>query len=378
VRIVYLCDLLLPRTAADTEQIMNMCSAFAAAGASVDLVVPRGWGRAPTPMETLVQYYGIEPTFRLHAIASAFPAPRAIEKPAHAVRAALDSVTRGADVVYSRNVPSIIAARALTDRPLVYEHYRPWPDQNIGMRALFGLMARDRRCPLLVVHSELTAASYANVGFDRSRMIVAHNGWDPRRMEPVLDRADARARCGIAGDGPVVVYAGHINYKKGTDVLLDLAEAFPSARFVIVGSEDEGPFERRARTMANVDVRRWVRAPELVPFLYAADVLAIPPTAGPLTRIGKTVLPMKTFLYMASARAIFGPATPDLQEVLRDGENARLVVPDDLAAARAGLGELLASSELRARLGRQARIDALGLTWRARAEKLLAFIGDRL
>jgi len=375
MRIVYLCDLLLPRTATDSEQIMNMVAAFGAAGASIDLVVPRRWGERLPTLETLTAYYGVEPTFRVHTIASAFPSPRGLEKPAHAVRAALAPVIRGADFVYTRNVPTILALRTFTDRRIVYEHYRPWPDQNRGMRALFKTLARDPRAPALVLHSALAAASYQRVGFPTERMIVAHNGWDPRRMLPVLDRALARARCRIAGDGPVVLYAGHVNPKKGIGLLLDLAESFPHAQFVIIGSEGDGPIERRAATIPNVDVRRWVPPPELVPFLYAADVLAIPPTAGPLTVVGNTVLPMKTFLYMASERAIFGPATPDLHEVLRDGENARLVAPDDPADARRGLGELLASAELRARLGRTARADALDLTWRARAEKVLAFLG---
>jgi glycosyltransferase involved in cell wall biosynthesis len=256
----------------------------------------------------------------------------------------------------------------------VYEHYRPWPGSGRAMRALFGALARDSRSPALVLHSALAAASYERVGFDPTRMIVAHNGWDPRRMQPVLDRAEARARCRIAGDGPVVLYAGHVNPKKGIGLLLDLAQSFPQAQFVVIGSEGDGPIERRAATIANVDMRRWVKPPELVPFLYAADVLAIPPTAGPLTIVGNTVLPMKTFLYMASERAIFGPSTPDLHEVLRDGENACLVAPDDPEAARRGLGELLASRELRDRLGRTARADALGLTWHARAQKVLAFL----
>jgi glycosyltransferase involved in cell wall biosynthesis len=375
MRIVYLCDLLLPRTATDSEQIMNMVAAFGAAGATVDLVVPRRWGERLPTLESLTAYYGVEPTFRVHTIASAFPSPRGLEKAAHAVRASLGPFIRGTDFVYSRNVPTILALRMFTDRRIVYEHYRPWPDQSRGMRALFETMARDPRAPALVLHSELAAASYERVGFLRSRMLVAHNGWDPRRMQPALDRAEARARCRIVGDGPVVLYAGHVNKRKGIGLLLDLAEAFPHARFVIIGSEGDGPIERRAATIPNVDVRRWVPPPELVPYLYAADVLAIPPTAGPLRIVGNTVLPMKTFLYMASERAIFGPATPDLHEVLRDGENARLVKPDDPADARRGLGELLASAELRERLGRTARTDALGLTWKARAEKILAFLG---
>jgi glycosyltransferase involved in cell wall biosynthesis len=125
-----------------------------------------------------------------------------------------------------------------------------------------------------------------------------------------------------------------------------------------------------------VAVVPWQPFSATVPYLYAADVLLIPPTRGPLESVGNTVLPMKTFLYMAAGRAIFAPATPDLTEVLTDNVSARLVPPDDLKTAVAALRDLLADESFRVRLAAAARADVQ--TWQARAERILSFLATRL
>ena len=52
MRIVYVSDLSLPRTATDSEQAVNMVAALGAAGATVDLVLPRRWGAHEPTLDT--------------------------------------------------------------------------------------------------------------------------------------------------------------------------------------------------------------------------------------------------------------------------------------------------------------------------------------
>ena len=374
MRIAYVFDQLLPKTAADTEQVVNTAAALGACGIDVDLILPRARGVEPVDAESLARWYDVEPRFVVHNVGSVYPAHRGLEKLGHAVVGPWAQATRGADIVYTRNIPTLLALLAVCRQPVVYEHFRPWPSQSRAMAVLFGRLARLRRPPALVMHSAYAAASYLGVGFSRSRLLVAHNGWDPRLMEPAMSPEAARAACGIDHRGPVVVYSGHINERKGLSTLLELAQTFRDAKFVLVGSEGHGPIEARAATIPNVEIRPWCSRRALVPFLYAADVLALPPSSGPLQTVGNTVLPLKTFIYLAAGRAIFAPNTPDLAELLRDGDNARLVAPDDAAAARVAMGELLADASLRARLGRAAQAQAASLTWHARAQSLATFL----
>lgn len=375
MRIAYATDQLLPRTATDAEQLMATVAALGRAGAEVDLLMPaHAWRPAPDA-DALARFYEVTPSFQVKALRGAAPTFRGLEKLAHGLAVARRRAARSADVLYTRNLPTVLAALRRGAAPVVYETYRPWPDQRPRRAPLFRWIFAHPRFLGAVLHSRLAAESYRRIGATDAQLLVAHNGYDPARLAPVLSRTEARATTGLP-EQPTVTYAGHVSLDKGLGLVLDVAEALPDVRFVLVGSKSEGPVERRAAGLANVAVVPWQPFSETVPYLYAADVLLIPPTRGPLEAVGNTVLPMKTFLYMAAGRPVFGPATPDLEEVLTDGRSACLVPPDDLTAAIAALRDLLADPGLQHRLADAARADVQ--TWDERAERVLAFLERRL
>jgi glycosyltransferase involved in cell wall biosynthesis len=208
-------------------------------------------------------------------------------------------------------------------------------------------------------------------------VIVAHNGADPAPMQPRLSRAEARARVGLPVERRIVVYAGRVNAHKGLDRLLALADLRPDTLFVLVGSEGQGPIETAAAAHSNVRVAPWQTPATLPPWLYAADVLVIPPTAAPLQH-GQCVLPIKTFGYLAAGRPILAPVAPDTAELLRHEDTALLVPPDDLPAAAAALDRLAGDTALVERLSANAQALAATLTWDARAATITAFLERRL
>jgi len=380
VRLAYVTDQLLPTDATDTIQLVSMAAAFGEAGADLRLVFPCPRARSAPTSADLAAHYGVLPTFTSVPLPGPYPAPlglRGLEKLAHAGLAMARIGALAPDVIYTRNLPVVLAALAATRLPVVYETYRPWPAQSRAKRALFDGLRLAPRFAGLVLHSALAARSYRALGYDDARLLVAHNGIDPRRFEATIDRDDARRALGLPTDRTLAVYTGHVSIDKGLDLLLDAARALPDLELVIVGSRGDGPIELRARALSNVRVFGWQPPGEIGRWLAAADLLIIPPTRGPLDRVGNTVLPIKTFQYLASGRAIVAPATPDLAEVLRDGDNARLVPPDDPPAFVAALAALVADPALRARLGASGRAAALANTWRARAERILAFVARR-
>lgn len=376
MHIVYLYDAILPDTGADTEQVVNTVAALSRQRMTLTLLVP-GAASGPGDSEALKQYYQVQGTFGVERLKYRYHGLRGFEKWSHALRSAQHPLVAGADLVYTRNLP---AAWSLlrAGRRVVYEHFRPWGDQHPPLQPFLRHVLRHPNLIGAIFHSHHALQSYLRLGIAESRLLVAHNGWDPARMEPRLTRAAARSALGLEPGRFTVVYSGRMNQRKGLDVILECARQAPEFAFVLVGSEGEGPVEREARTLSNVRIVPWQRFTDLAPWLYAADVLVIPPSLAPLERHGNTVLPIKLFLYLAAGRVILAPVAPDTAELLVDGENAALVPPGNVAAIVTRLRSLAADSAQVERLSSGARTTAEDLTWDARAAHIAGFIRARL
>lgn len=365
MRITYLSDERYPSQETDTEQVVNTVAALARRGVTMRLCT-LATNDALADHRTLAAYYQVEDWFEAKQVSVPGSLPRPIEKLSYALRAARTAVG-DADVLYTRNLP-IVVAGLLAGHRVAYDHFRAWPDQYPPLQPLLRAAFAHPRFLGAFFHSQFARDSFARLGLPEDRLAVVHNGWDPRRMEPRLDRVAARARIGIESAGPMIMYVGRVAPRKGLDAVLAMARLMPEAMFVIVGSEGDGPVEQKARTVPNVRVVPWQRFDATVPYLYAADVLLLPPSLGPLAQ-GSTVLPMKLFGYLAAGRPILAPVAPDTAELLQDGSNAILVAPNPDAAV-AGLRKLLADPMARDRLALGALQTARGLTWDARAERI--------
>ncbi|HUF09184.1 MAG TPA: glycosyltransferase [Rhodothermales bacterium] len=378
MKIAYITDQILPRTATDAKQMVSMVSALGRAGSEVTLVTPRRWFSRASNRDRIASFYEVSPSFSIQSVHSVYPNIRAIEKLAQGLAGPLTRTSRKADVLYTRTIPILIGALFFTRRHIVYETYRPWPVQRPHSAGFFRWLGRRRRFLGAVLHSELARRSYAEAGVPVEKLMTAYNAFDSSHLQPALTQMEARVACGLPPDRKTVVYTGRLSKRKGVDILLDLARELPDVTFVLVGSQQNGAIEKDAARLPNVVVCPWIPDSRIAPYLYAADVLIIPPTVRPLREAGNTVLPIKTFQYMAAGRAILAPSTPDITEILVDGENACLVPPDETVAARDRLKVLLSDEAVMAALGRRALETSRGLSWERRAECVLAFIFERL
>lgn len=376
MKILYNFDRSLPNTGADTEQVVNTLSALARLGHWIELLIP-GPETGPGDAAAIRSYYQVRGDVVVHLLKRRHHGIRGVEKWSHALRAPRHAAVAPADFIYTRNLPgawSFLHA----GRRVVYEHFRPWGDQFPPLQPFLRGILRHPNLVGAIFHSRHSLESYRRIGVPDERMLVAHNGWNPGRIEPRLTRAEARARLGLEPDRFTVVYSGRMNARKGLDIVLAAARAAPEIAFVLVGSEGDGPIEAQARFLANVRVVPWQKYRELTPWLYAADVLVIPPSLEPLRRHGNTVLPLKLFLYLAAGRVILAPVAPDTAELLTDDVNAALVPAGDSAATIRTLRALAADPARAARLADGSLRTAQGLTWDARAERIERFLLDRL
>lgn len=382
MRIAYITDETMPNPSASGLQIVQTLAALAEAGADVDMLYPVAPGDrrdAAARRAELEAFFHVPCGFGLAPLPGAVTRWRPPIKVAQAALATRAALQGGYDVVYTRNVGPILPALA-AGRPVLFETYRPLTQQYRSSRWPLWAVARHPRFLGVVTHSRYARQAFVEDGLPADRVETVYNGFDPSAFAAQPTPAEARAALGLA-EAPTVVYTGRIAPLKRIDLLLDAAEQIPQARWVLVGdadSDEARPLAARARAMPNIQLLGYLTGARLVLALQAADVLVIPPSAQPLEQFKNTVLPIKTFTYLAAGRAILAGRTPDLAELLQDGANARLVRPDDVAALVDGARGLLRQTSERARLGAAARATAESLTWSARAERLLAFIDRRL
>lgn len=377
MKIAYITDQILPRTATDTRQMVSMASAMGEAGASVTLVTPRRW-LSPEPVrDEIAAFYEVEPSFSVESVRSVYPNIRGIEKLAQGIAGPLSNAAKDADVVYTRTLPIVTGALLFGNRPVVYETYRPWPLQRPASMPLLQRMGHHPRFLGAVLHSDFARDAYAKAGVPGEKLLTAYNGYRPDHFQPALTREDARVHCRLPRSGRIVAYAGTVERKKGIDMLLRFARDLPDVTFVLVGSRP-GNLESEVRLLSNVVTVPWQPESRLAPYLFAADVLIIPPTSAPLVEVGNTVLPIKTFQYLAAGRPILAPATPDISEILVDGVNACLVEPDEPARTVERLRTLLDNVESMNDLAEAALRTSTRFTWESRAERVLRFISARL
>jgi glycosyltransferase involved in cell wall biosynthesis len=234
----------------------------------------------------------------------------------------------------------------------------------------------------VVTHSEVCRRSFIKAGLAKERVETIYNGFPPAHFAPELSRQIARAQLNLNGAKHIATYAGHVDLNKGIGFVLRMASRLPEVKFLLLGavpgSKDEKDILRRIDEMgaANVCLRARVPQSQVATYLFASDCLIIPPSAAPLRKHRHTVLPMKTFSYLAAGRPIVAPNLVDLREMLRPNQNALLVPPDDVDAAAAAVRLALFDDALAEQLGIAARHDATQYTWQKRAERMSQFLGN--
>jgi glycosyltransferase involved in cell wall biosynthesis len=161
-----------------------------------------------------------------------------------------------------------------------------------------------------------------------------------RADEARLRRAAIRDALGIPETAPVVLFVGRFVPKKGLHHLvpafLEVARRIPEARLLLVG---DGPEAQRVRALAAPALDRVIfhgfAQPDRIAELYAAgDVLAAPSLDEPWGVVVNEGMAAGLPVVLSDAVG----AAPDL---VREGENGRVVPAGDVAGLAAALAMVL-------------------------------------
>ena len=209
------------------------------------------------------------------------------------------------------------------------------------------------------------------MGQSPESLLLLYNGADLENLTP-LPIAEARRLMGYNPDLQLIGYAGKI-FPRDAQLL---AQAFdhlharqPATRLVVAGycQEDLRALTRYPEAVIQTGV---VPLPRLSACLSACDLLWLPLCD---TNANRGRFPLKLTDYLALGRPVVATPVGDLPLVFAQAPFGVLAAPDPLAFADK-TAELFANPDLRASMGRQARLLAEErYQWSDRADQLLGF-----
>jgi len=203
-----------------------------------------------------------------------------------------------------------------------------------------------------VATSRRMEAELRAFGVRAGRIVRIPNGVALPPGGPRPDEA-ARRAVGAPAEGPLFLHVGALARHKRPLLALEAfataARTHPGARLWFLG---EGPLEGRIKRAIRRSgwggrIRCCGSVADVSPYLRAADGFV---SASVAEGMSNALLEA-----MAHGLACVATRISGAEDLIRDGENGRLVPPDDLSALAGALEPLLGDGDLRRRLGAAAR-----------------------
>lgn len=238
----------------------------------------------------------------------------------------------------------------------------------------FAWREADRVLPV----TEVLADRIRKEGVSESNIVVIPNGVDLARFNPT-DRDRAKRQFGVQGR-LVLGFTGFLREWHGLDRVVEFIadrRRDLSCHLMIVG---EGParsaLEKLARERCVQDRFTFtgvVDRHRVADYVAAFDVALQPAVVSYAS-------PLKLFEYMAMGCAIVAPASPNIQEILTDQENALLFTPGDTQAFADAVEKVCQNSQLRKSIGQRAMdtIVTRGFTWENNARRVAELFSQLL
>jgi glycosyltransferase involved in cell wall biosynthesis len=223
----------------------------------------------------------------------------------------------------------------------------------LGALPRFFLAHVGRHAAAVLAVSQAVAATLLAAGIAPEKIAVIPNGIDLAPFDTGMDRAVARAACGLPAEALLVVAVGRFAPEKGLDVLIrafpQVTTRFPQARLLLVGS---GPLDTELRALADQTPAQNAvvfagRQSDVAPFFLSADVVAIPSRQE-----GQGIVALEA---MAARQPVVASRVGGLVETILPGETGLLVPSEDLDALAQALLALLADESQRRDMGSQGR-----------------------
>ncbi len=234
------------------------------------------------------------------------------------------------------------------------------------------------RSDMLLAQTQAEADYYIGHGMERSKVTIAGPGFDPEEI-PDGDAGRWREKYQIAADAPVILTMSSLNYDKGTPYLIEavrqLWQADQDVVLAIAGNP-QPDFQRYFERLP-ADVRSRLLMLGHITDMEKRDVLAAAQIFAMPSRTDSFGIVYLEAWY-AGLPVVGAETWGVMNDVIREGENGRLVPYGDGDRLASVLGELIADPAECARLAANGRAFAVGEhTW-GHKQKITADVYERL
>ena len=267
---------------------------------------------------------------------------------------------------YAKALDVPLVASYHTHLPKYLEHY------NMGMLegVLWELLkvahnqAAINLCTSTAMQTELT-----DHGIERVE--VWQRGVDTELFQPELANAEMRSRLSQGNpDSPLLLYVGRLSAEKEVDRIKPVLESIPNARLALVG---DGPYRKELEEHFAGTATHFVgylTGRDLGEAFASADAFVFPSRTETL---GLVLLEA-----MAAGCPVVAARSGGITDIVDDGVNGYLFDPKDEEGAIKATAMLLAQTEEREVLRKNARAEAERWGWAAATKQLEGFYEDIL
>lgn len=381
MKLAYISPSVLPSRSANSVHVMQQCDALGKLGVDVTLFAKRAQRSGAGLRDALRQAYGVDlEQVELSTVYTPWSRANNLTIAAHAFFRVLAG---GFDAVLSRNLFASFLLALAGRTPLIVEVHQV----ESGFRGWMQRIAcRGSKVVVVVISEQLGRDLAQLVGPGAAPMHVLHDAAPDAALPSPGERQAWRSEL---ASGPAerdrftCGYVGHLYPGRGIEIIEGLARECPDMLFLAIGgNEADVAQRRRSNTAPNLRFLGHVPHPVARRAMSAIDLLLLPYQAKVSIGVaghdtGRWMSPMKMFEYMASGTPFVASDLPVLREVLRDGENAVLVQPDDLSAWRRSILALRDDPVRRQALAARAFDEyEAHYTWRGRAKRIIALAGS--
>jgi glycosyltransferase involved in cell wall biosynthesis len=373
----------MPSRSANSIHVIRMCEALASLGHDVTLFVNRTIRQLDDLKLLLEDYYGVS-LKGVKVVSFYSPLSLALN-----LQIALFSICylifnvikgNGPQVVISRNLYASLFLHRLMKNKLIYETH----EIEYGYRK--PMQTAILKQPLLikiVISNALLELLSCHHGINMQRVMVLPDA-APDGIKPISEKQKQEIRKALMADGfedykNIVGYFGHLYKGRGIEIIQSLAERHQDTAFMVFGgNEEQIEVFKQQNHLNNLKVMGYIEPAKVLEVMKAMDVLLMPYQQVVLigrkrfSDTGSYMSPMKMFEYMASCVPIISSRLPVLEEVLKDGVNCLMAMPDDLSDWSKCLSRLFNDPLLVNKLAENAYCEYLEkYNWQTRAQIML-------